>query len=449
MRPLFFLLFLLTIPALGQKSAKTTAGLQSGPMLGFTDFKEAWVWVQTTAPATVQVRYTDAADAGASFLTQPVQTNEATAHVAKLIANRVQPGRRYNYEVLINGKKVALDYPCQFQTPALWQHRTDPPAARIALGSCTYINEPEVDRPGRAYGGDYSIFKAIYEKKPDAMIWLGDNAYLREVDWNSRTGIFHRYTHSRSFKELQPLLASTHHFSIWDDHDYGPNDADRSFYNKRLTEEAFNLFWLNPVTNVTGQGGTTGTFWWNDVQFFMMDDRWFRAPEHDANPDKAFLGEAQMAWLSDQLKFSSATFKVICIGSQVINTFAQWENYAAWPNEQARFLKMIEETRASGVLFLTGDRHHTVLSRMERPGNYPLYDLTCSPLTSGTYPMGKEEVNRHLVDGTLVVEQNFGVLELAGPRNERTLTMRIYDKAGAEKWNRTITAAELKTPKKK
>lgn len=39
-------------------------------------------------------------------------------------------------------------------------------------------------------------------------------------------------THSRSVAELQPFLASTHHYAIWDDHDYGPNDSDRGFYNK-------------------------------------------------------------------------------------------------------------------------------------------------------------------------------------------------------------------------
>lgn len=77
------------------------------------------------------------------------------------------------------------------------------------------------------------------------MIWGGDNIYLREADWDSKTGIQHRYTYSRKIKEMQPLLAKTQNFAIWDDHDFGPNDGDRGFYNKNLTQQAFKDFWAN------------------------------------------------------------------------------------------------------------------------------------------------------------------------------------------------------------
>ena len=48
------------------------------------------------------------------------------------------------------------------------------------------------------------------------MIWGGDNIYLREADWDSKTGIHHRYTYSRKIKETQALLAKTQNFAIWD-----------------------------------------------------------------------------------------------------------------------------------------------------------------------------------------------------------------------------------------
>ena len=47
--------------------------------------------------------------------------------------------------------------------------------------------------------------KAMHAQRPDLMLWLGDNTYLREVDWYTRTGFIHRYTHTRSLPELQPL----------------------------------------------------------------------------------------------------------------------------------------------------------------------------------------------------------------------------------------------------
>ncbi len=32
---------------------------------------------------------------------------------------------------------------------------------------------------------------------------------------------------------------------------------------------------------------------------------------------------------------------------------------------------------------LSGDRHHSEVIKMERPGTYPLYDITVSPLDIG------------------------------------------------------------------
>ena len=45
---------------------------------------------------------------------------------------------------------------------------------------------------------------------------------------------------------MQPLLARTHNYAIWDDHDFGPNDSDRSSAIKAITLEAFKDSWPNP-----------------------------------------------------------------------------------------------------------------------------------------------------------------------------------------------------------
>ena len=68
----------------------------------------------------------------------------------------------------------------------------------------------------------------MHAKKPDFMLWGGDNFYYREPDY-TRTGMIHRNDHARAVKSMQPLLANVHQYAICDDHDYGPNDSDRSF----------------------------------------------------------------------------------------------------------------------------------------------------------------------------------------------------------------------------
>ena len=205
--------------------------LQSGPMVGYSTMMEVLLWVQTNAPANVQIKYWDELRPNNKLSTEEVQTNKRTAFTAKLLADKVEPGNKYVYELTINGKKVNRPYPLKFQTQTLWQWRTDPPDFKMVIGSCAYVNDEPYDRPGAPYGDGYQIFTQIHAKQPDLMLWLGDNVYLREADWNSITGIHYRNTHTRSLPELQALLGSSHHYAIWDDHDFGPNNSDRGLWN--------------------------------------------------------------------------------------------------------------------------------------------------------------------------------------------------------------------------
>jgi alkaline phosphatase D len=416
--------------------------LQSGPMVGYSEMREVLLWVQTTLPANVKCIYWDTLHPQKKFSTNEVLTEKNTACTAKLIADSVQPGKGYKYEVFINRKTFRRPYPFQFQTPKLWKWREDPPDYRIAVGSCVYINEPEYDRPGIGYGGNYEIFTSIYNQHPDAMLWLGDNNYLRESDWNTRTGILHRYTHSRSVKEMQPLLASVSNYAIWDDHDFGPNDSDRGYWNKETTLEAFKLFTGNPGYGINGKPGVTTTFEQSDVQFFLMDNRYYRTADKRKTGERRILGKEQIDWLLDNLASSTATFKIVALGGQVLNPVAKYENYATYPDEMNELLTAIERENISGVLFLSGDRHHTELTKLERKGTYPLYDLTSSPLTSSSHADDGEQ-NTLRVQGTLVNQRNFAILEFTGKKKERAMNINVYDKDGKQLWKRIIPAAEL------
>jgi alkaline phosphatase D len=242
---------------------------------------------------------------------------------------------------------------------------------------------------------------------------------------------------------MQPLLGSTHHYAIWDDHDFGPNDSDRGFSLKSMTSEAFRLFWGNP--NYIFEGACTGTFEWGDAQFFLLDDRWFRAP-NDRNDDRTYYGKAQIQWLIDALVFSKANFKFIVTGGQIINAASLFENYAVFSEERNYLLQRIADEKIPGVIFLTGDRHHTILHRLNRFGTYPLYDFTVSPLTSGPgKPNDKEKTTDTFVEGTSVEnKRNFSTFEITGKANERVLKVTIFDAKGTQQWQREIKASELK-----
>ena len=378
--------------------------LRAGPMVGYAEMREVLLWAQTAAPATVRFRYWEEKRPDRVWTTAEVATEASTAFVARALADSVQPGRRYGYEILVDGEAVPRPYPLGFQSRALWHWRTDPPPFRLALGSCFY---------------------------------------LREADWNTRTGVLHRYGHTRALPELQPLLGSVHHYATWDDHDYGPNNSDRSFAGKGLSREAFELFWGNPPFTVAGLGGVTNTFEWSDVQVFLLDDRWDRSPNRRRETgDRVYFGERQLEWLVDALAASRARFKIVAVGGQVLNPLQTFENYANYPEERSRLLDAIQREGIEGVLFVSGDRHFTELTRLDRPGTYPLYDLTVSPLTAGA--VDRVEDNPARVEGTLVNQHNFAILEFTGPRLDRTLRITVHDSGGRPLWSRDIPASELR-----
>ncbi len=426
------ILLLFVLLSFGIQLHSQKESLLSGPMVGYTDMREALLWVQTNGPAKVQFRYQAKEEGAATYTTEAYVTRKEEAYTARFLCDLVRPGKTYQYQLLLNDVVIEFPYELEFNTPPLWEYRTDPPAMRLAVGSCTYINDEAFDRPGTPYGGEYKIFNAIHAKNPDLMLWLGDNNYLRPGDFYTASGIIHRYTHSRNVPEMQPLLASTSNYAVWDDHDFGPNDSDRSFIKKNTTLAAFQLFWGNPSYGL-GRGGITSMFQWGDADFFLLDNRYFRTPNDREDVEPTLLGEEQLQWFLDALASSHATFKFVMIGGQVLNSAELYENYANLaPEERRTIIDFIVSHQIKNVVFLTGDRHHSEMSVLEREG-VKIYDFTASPLTSGTHDASNEP-NVWRVPNSHFAVRNFGMIDISGPRKERKLRFTLNDADGKELW---------------
>jgi alkaline phosphatase D len=445
-------LALALIPALPLTAqAQTHPLLLSGPMLAYSEMTETAVWVQTTRPAQVQVRFRPKGNLQAPMkATASLATTDTGDHIATIRIPNLPFGTRFEYEVLIDGDVVPRDYPLEFQTQPHWRFRTDPPEFRFALGSCSYINEEAFDRPGNPYGGNLEIYGTIHGLRPDFMLWMGDNVYYREPDWLTESAMRRRWRYDRSFPGLQPLLGSTHHYAVWDDHDYGPNDSDRSF---RLRDAALRVFsdYFPALQRGTPEAkGVFHRFEWADIEFFMLDDRYHRSPNrYPAGPEKVMLGGEQMRWLKESLINSNAPFKIIVNGGQMINPMVFFEAFGQFPNEQKELFDFIAESRVQGVLFFSGDRHASELLKVQWPGAaYPWYEFTCSPLSAGSGRNPAEENNPARVPGTWVTGQrNFGIVDVRGKRNERRLILQNYDAAGKLLWRHEIPETELRVPR--
>ena len=448
---------------LAQKNAPTkTTPFVSGPMLGYTELKTANVWCEVT-PETDRVNLTyrkaGSTEAGKTInytgrLGQAY--NPITFELTGLDFNTT-----YTYEIEARSKLQSFKKTGQLTTVDLWQYRRNFPDFTFLTGSCAYFNEPKVDRiyaefinpktPATPYGLDSSIFETMAKEKAAFNIWLGDNWYYREVDFGSEWGLYYRASRDRATPILQNLLKAMPQYAIWDDHDFGANNSDKSNVFKEPARELFKRYWSNPSYGENGQGIYTKLSY-SDVDFFLMDDRWFRSNDFLAatvngkpNPDKRMWGEQQMEWLRNALKNSLADFKVIVTGSQTLNPASPNDCLQSYPIEFNEIMDFLVQEKINGVLFLTGDRHHSEVIKYDRQNAYSLYDITVSPFTSGIGKVRDKEIeNPARISGTLVEAQNYARVSVTGAPRERVFKVEFIGLKGDKLAEWSVRADQLR-----
>jgi alkaline phosphatase D len=437
-------------PATGMGNA---SGLLSGPMLGHIELRNASVWLEV-APwvKKVELRYHEPGGVSAAVrqLTYPGELGKDFNPV-RFDLNGLNMNTTYTYTILLDGQPLPLPYKTQFTTRDLWQWRKPAPDFSFLAGSCAYVNEPVYDRPGKPYGGDSTIFETMAATPAAFHLWLGDNWYTREVDYGTAWGLWYRASHDRQLPSLQRLLTAMPQYAIWDDHDFGPNDGNSSYILKDHSKKVFDSYWCNPSSGEDGKGIYTKLSY-SDVDIFMLDDRFFRSAddlpkevEGQPNLGKQMYGAQQMRWLENALATSNATFKIIATGSQVLNPLSTSDCVRHFPADYEYLMEMLQRNRIRGVLFLTGDRHHSEVIKLERPGTYTLYDITASPYTSGVGKVRDKEMdNPARVPGTLVEAQNFAKLSVSGVRNERVLKVEFLGIKGEKLGEWSVGEGALK-----
>jgi alkaline phosphatase D len=437
--PLYFSLFAFAQPR-----------IISGPMLGPVELRDAKVWVEVSPEVkSVSIQYHKKGNTQIKTVPYNGELGNEFNPVQFTIGG-LDFNTTYQYKILLNGKATSTGG--EFTTKDLWQWRKPAPDFSFLTGSCSFFNEPLYDRPGVPYGKDSSIFETMAREKSSFMLWLGDAWYTREVDYYSGWGLWYRASHDRALPVLQNFWKAMPHFAIWDDHDYGPNDIGKNYVLKETSREIWKKYWCNPSFGENGQGTYTMTSW-GDADFFLTDDRWWRSNDRmkDSvngfpNPEKEMLGQQQMEWLKNSLLYSNATFKIIVVGSQVLNPVSPFDKWWDFPAEYDELMNFLKEYKINGVVFLTGDRHHSEIIKVERPGTYPLFDITVSPLTSGTHVFGNAEKNNPYRVLGIDQKQNYAKLSFSGPRNDRKLTVDFLGVNGEKLGTWTVAEKEIRTP---
>lgn len=288
------------------------------------------------------------------------------------------------------------------------------PLSRIAFGSCLQQRQPQ------------PIWKAVREAKPELFVMTGDSVYGDVTDGTMKElkAAYQRQGGHPAFAEARaawPFLAT------WDDHDYGLNDAAVNFPYKAEARALFAEFWgldakiLPPDgiyrTQVIGPPGQR-------VQIILLDARSFRSEftlrtkeeraasllggpyTPDLNPDKTMLGPVQWSWLESELR-RPAEIRLIVSSIQLLAEAHHFERWGNLPREQARFFDLLRQTRAKGVLVLSGDRHRAQIYRRTEDVDYPLHEITSSALNVSVAGREPNDAGRL---GAMLSEDNFGLI---------------------------------------
>jgi alkaline phosphatase D len=229
---------------------------------------------------------------------------------------------------------------------------------------------------------------------------------------------------------------------IWDDHDYGLNDAGREYKMKeasaQLFFEAFNFPTHHEATKTPGVYhsqilGPQG----KRVQFIMLDTRYFRSPlkkikkgkrkvyQIEKGPDATILGKTQWQWLEKQLR-KSAELRIIVSSIQIINTEHRFEKWSNIPNERTKLLKLLKDSSPGPTILLSGDRHLAEVCRIQANGKenlpFDLYEMTCSGMTHAGAPNDPSYLR---VPGTYSRDLNYGLIDINWGKKKPEVTLSV------------------------
>lgn len=314
-------------------------------------------------------------------------------------------------------------------------NRKNEDTLKILTGSCALmgIGWTRMIQPGT----HFPIYKQMQQQNADAMVWTGDNIYYI-LHWKSSKREIKANVKSRKIKDLANFLASIPNYAMWDDHDFGHNNADGTFKGKYYSRENFLNFWPNPIPADTSSG-IYYSFSYPEVEFFMTDNRF------SSIKGESYLGKKQMKWLKEQLKKSTSKFKIITTGVQAGNKVSPHETLFK-TGEYQEIVDYIRTEKIEGVIFLNGDRHHTAFFKHTEDKCYPLYEFTSSPLSSiPVIPKegSAEDLNPEKIFKIIKAHQ-FGMLTFY-ENEEHILVCEInsIDENGQLRLNYTIKLPEL------
>jgi len=304
--------------------------------------------------------------------------------VARFNVTGLSPDTDYFYGVAVDG---VLDPASVSQT------RTFPAAGaaasfRFAASSCAGhynggVNGGTTFWPPDAGVTDVSnakVFDHIRVRRPLMFVHMGDLHY-RDITDNDPDQFRLAYDDVLSAPRQAALYRSVPIAYTWDDHDFGPNDADSTSPTKPAAVQAYRE--RVPHYPLSDPEGVWQAWSIGRVRFIMTDNRSQSTPySTPEGPGKWYLGPAQEAWLEAQLTAATEPLIVLVFPSP-------WHINGNYASERERLGAMIAaHGLTERMIIISGDWHGLGFDtgKNNTVGGCPVFQV--SPLDSS--PSGSD-----------------------------------------------------------
>lgn len=307
---------------------------------------------------------------------------------------------------------------------------------KIYFGSC-----------GKQYK-EMPILDAIAKDDPDVFIFLGDNIY---GDTQNMSELKQKYDVLGQHQGFQKLKNTAELIAIWDDHDYGENDAGKEYPKKEASRKIMLDFWEEPKDSARySRDGIYTSYMYGiqerSIHVILPDLRWNRDSLNEVSKTEylaerlprnmgpydvvedeyaSMLGEKQWQWLEQQL-LKPSKIKVIGSSLQLLPEFTGWESWANFPKDRERLLTFIAKHKIPGVIMISGDTHWGEVSYVKNHEGYGLWEVTSSGLSEKWKDVSP---NKHRV-GAFTHEVNYGFIEVDWQQHDPLIAIGLKDVKG-------------------
>lgn len=333
-------------------SAADDARLTHGPVVGAVDASHARVFVRTDRRALVQLRYGAQPNLGDAVETTAVATGKVHDFTAIVPLANLSPSTSYYIDVLVDGSSQL--------TPPYPSFKTFPPAGSALPFRFVILTDSSVGalRPVKT-------FRHADDEQPAFVILGGDYPHGKYTDLAAKRGRFKRVyspgTSPSIHDFVDKVLRRYPVAHMWDDHDYGVDNGDKTYPDKqmslRVLQEFFPTYPLSPY-------GDWQRFSYAQADIFMLDARSQRDPAKLPNgPTKSMLdgdnlgAQGQLAWLEQGLLESTARWKFILSPVPFNPTTKSHDSWGAFPNERQALIDFVTSHQIKGVIISSGDLH--------------------------------------------------------------------------------------------